>query len=161
MLVEREWLAFGHKFADRNLTPGPSHWKASARRDSSSSSASEPLFPADYVNGFATPGNVLLPDGEVSPIFIQWLDCVHQVQSQFTAAFEFNGLFLVCHSNYYHVRFRFHIHCTSYTVPLYSVQLYNTCKCLLRLSSYSSRALLITVAQLTLHTLYEYVQYCN
>lgn len=101
MLVEREWLAFGHKFADRNLTPGPSHWKPSARRDSASASAGEqqqpqPQYPGDYSNGFPAPGNVALPDAnELSPIFIQWLDCVHQVQLKFKADFEFNELFLV------------------------------------------------------------------
>ncbi|VDM21322.1 unnamed protein product, partial [Hydatigera taeniaeformis] len=60
VLIEREWLQFGHKFGDRcghNL----------------SSCGSE----------------------EQSPIFIQWLDCVHQIQRQFPHCFEFNELFLI------------------------------------------------------------------
>jgi myotubularin-related protein 3/4 len=56
ILVEREWLSFGHKFADRN--------------------------------GFGL-------DGESSPIFLQWLDCIHQLLIQFPLAFQFNSHFLV------------------------------------------------------------------
>ncbi|CAH8621421.1 unnamed protein product [Dicrocoelium dendriticum] len=60
ILVEREWLQFGHKFADR-CGHGDSY-----------------------------------PSGdERSPIFLQWLDCVHQVRIQFPDQFEFNETFLV------------------------------------------------------------------
>ncbi|KAL5110043.1 Myotubularin-related protein 3 [Taenia crassiceps] len=60
VLIEREWVQFGHKFGDRcghNLNPCSSE--------------------------------------EQSPIFLQWLDCVRQVQRQFPHCFEFNELFLV------------------------------------------------------------------
>lgn len=60
ILVEREWLQFGHKFGDRC--------------------------------GHGVNSNY--PD-ERSPIFLQWLDCVRQVQIQFPACFEFNELFLI------------------------------------------------------------------
>ena len=56
VLIEREWLGFGHKFSDRN--------------------------------GFGV-------DGEQSPIFLQWLDCVHQIMIQFPTSFQFNLNFLV------------------------------------------------------------------
>lgn len=56
ILVEREWLSFGHKFSDRC--------------------------------GFGS-------DGEQSPIFLQWLDCLYQLINQFPTSFEFNGIFLV------------------------------------------------------------------
>ena len=56
ILVEREWISFGHKFSDRC--------------------------------GFGA-------DGEQSPIFIQWLDCVYQLMRQFPTAFEFNVSYLV------------------------------------------------------------------
>ncbi|KAM3172374.1 hypothetical protein ACTXT7_014672 [Hymenolepis weldensis] len=59
-LVEREWLQFGHKFADRC---GHSFSRTSPE--------------------------------EQSPVFLQWLDCVHQIQLQFPGHFEFNELFLV------------------------------------------------------------------
>lgn len=62
ILVEREWLQFGHKFADRC---GHSTQQTSPE--------------------------------EQSPIFLQFLDCVHQIQYQYPALFEFNERFLVSH----------------------------------------------------------------
>ena len=58
-LVEKEWLCFGHKFADRT-------------------------------------GQVDDNDHEQSPVFLQWLDCVHQLAVQFPTAFEFSCIYLVC-----------------------------------------------------------------
>eukprot|EP00057_Strongylocentrotus_purpuratus_P033220 XP_790636.3 PREDICTED: myotubularin-related protein 4 [Strongylocentrotus purpuratus] len=59
-LVEREWLDFGHKFADRcGHRPGQ-----------------------DDAN-------------ERCPVFLQWLDCIHQLLRQYPTAFEFNETFLV------------------------------------------------------------------
>jgi myotubularin-related protein 1/2 len=60
MLVEKEWLAFGHKFSQRTGTGE---------------------FSDDADNQ--------------SPVFIQWLDCVHQILLQEPFAFEFNQHFLV------------------------------------------------------------------
>ncbi|XP_066291568.1 myotubularin-related protein 3-like isoform X1 [Branchiostoma lanceolatum] len=60
VLVEREWLDFGHKFADRC-----GHGCG-----------------ADDIN-------------ERCPVFLQWLDCVHQLLRQFPCSFEFNEAFLV------------------------------------------------------------------
>ncbi|GAB6030344.1 Myotubularin- protein 3 [Chamberlinius hualienensis] len=60
VLVEKEWLEFGHKFGDRC-------------------------------------GHGLLSDdaNERCPVFLQWLDCVHQLLIQFPISFEFNESFLV------------------------------------------------------------------
>lgn len=60
VLVETEWLDFGHKFADRC-----GHGEN-----------------AEDLN-------------ERCPVFLQWLDCVHQLQRQFPCSFEFNEAFLV------------------------------------------------------------------
>ena len=64
ILVDREWLQFGHKFGDR----------------------------------CGLSSNSCSPE-EQSPIFLQWLDCVRQIQRQFPNCFEFNELFLVRSGN--------------------------------------------------------------
>ncbi|CAH1126868.1 unnamed protein product [Ceutorhynchus assimilis] len=60
VLVEREWLAYGHKFADRCGHSGGS----------------------EDVN-------------ERCPVFLQWLDCVHQLIIQFPVSFEFSHNYLI------------------------------------------------------------------
>ncbi|EJD74419.1 CBR-MTM-3 protein [Loa loa] len=57
VLVCRDWIGFGHKFADRTGT-----------RSSVS--------------------------GESSPVFLQWLDCVHQLHQLFPDAFQFTLSYL-------------------------------------------------------------------
>uniref|UniRef100_A0A3B4YBJ5 phosphatidylinositol-3,5-bisphosphate 3-phosphatase n=1 Tax=Seriola lalandi dorsalis TaxID=1841481 RepID=A0A3B4YBJ5_SERLL len=67
VLVETEWLDYGHKFGDR-----------CGHQEN-----------ADDVS-------------EQCPVFLQWLDCVHQLLKQFPCLFEFNEAFLVlqpvCHT---------------------------------------------------------------
>ncbi|KDR18504.1 myotubularin-related protein 3-like isoform X3 [Zootermopsis nevadensis] len=60
VLCEREWLDFGHKFADR----------------------------CGHAVGKADPS-------ERCPVFLQWLDCVHQLLHQFPCSFEFSQAYLV------------------------------------------------------------------
>ncbi|CAG9537471.1 unnamed protein product [Cercopithifilaria johnstoni] len=57
VLIRRDWIGFGHKFADRTGT-----------RSSVS--------------------------GESSPVFLQWLDCVHQLHQLFPDAFQFTLSYL-------------------------------------------------------------------
>lgn len=67
ILIEKEWLSFGHQFT--------------------------------YRNGFYTKE---LHQDERSPIFLQWLDCVHQITYQYPNCFEFNNqllLFIAYHLN--------------------------------------------------------------
>ncbi|CAF0774782.1 unnamed protein product [Didymodactylos carnosus] len=59
-LIQREWIAFGHKFADR----------------------------CGHGVGATDPN-------ERSPVFLQWLDCVYQLQVQNPVSFEFNEMFLL------------------------------------------------------------------
>ncbi|VDN52879.1 unnamed protein product [Dracunculus medinensis] len=56
-LIRRDWIEFGHKFADRS--------------------------------------GLFNNKNEQSPIFLQWLDCVHQILHKFPAAFEFTQEYLV------------------------------------------------------------------
>lgn len=60
VLVEKEWLSFGHKFAERTGHCDDNH--ANTQR---------------------------------APIFLQFLDCVHQLCHQYPESFEFNEMFLV------------------------------------------------------------------
>lgn len=61
VLIEREWLQFGHKFADRCRS-----------------------------------GILNIDLNERCPVFLQWLDCVHQLIKQYPSEFEFNVNLLVC-----------------------------------------------------------------
>lgn len=60
VLIEKEWLSFGHKFQQRN-----GH------------------------------GDINHKNEERSPIFVQFIDCVWQIQQQYPTAMEFNERFLL------------------------------------------------------------------
>ncbi|CAG0918631.1 unnamed protein product [Notodromas monacha] len=76
-LIEKEWLAFGHKFMDRCG-----------------------LFGA---GANTSPGQETANEGrEISPIFTQFLECVWQLMMQFPTSFQFNERFLLCLHDHAH-----------------------------------------------------------
>ncbi|CAG8539992.1 10977_t:CDS:2 [Diversispora eburnea] len=84
VLIEKEWIAFGHPFRSRSDLPCDlrnndimSHAKG---KSSSLRSRKEPpqLPPAP------------------APVFLLFLTCLHHLLQQFPSAFEFNDFFLLC-----------------------------------------------------------------
>ncbi|KAK2466754.1 hypothetical protein APHAL10511_001012 [Amanita phalloides] len=99
ILVEKDWLSFGHKFMDRcghlsseKFFVSPTEFPVSGGAD-----AAAQAFLASVQNRFASQSHVK----ETSPIFHQFLESVRQVQRQFPDRFEFNERFL--RQLYYHL----------------------------------------------------------
>ena len=78
VLIEKDWLSFGHQFGFRNGFYLRSHH-----------------------------------EDQRSPIFLQWLDCLHQLLYQFPNAFEFNDALLLFLAK-------------SYTTNLYGTFMFNS-----------------------------------
>ena len=66
ILIEKDWMSFGHQFRYRN----------------------------GFYSDKDTPANIC-KENQFSPIFIQWLDCVYQLMEQNLDKFEFNENLLI------------------------------------------------------------------
>ena len=99
ILIEKDWLSFGHKFLDRCGHLSSEKFFLSPAEGSGGGGGAEAAqaFFASVQNKFTSPGHLK----ETSPIFHQFLECVRQVQRQFPERFEFNERFL--HQLYYHL----------------------------------------------------------
>ena len=98
ILVEKDWLSFGHKFLDRcghlsseKFFVSPTEYPVSGGADAAQA------FIASVQNRFASQSHVK----ETSPVFHQFLESVRQMQRQFPDRFEFNERFL--RKLYYHL----------------------------------------------------------
>jgi len=99
VLIEKDWLSFGHKFLDRCGHLSSEKFFLSPIETSGGGGGAEAAqaFFASVQNKFTSPGHLK----ETSPVFHQFLECVRQVQRQFPERFEFNERFL--HQLYYHL----------------------------------------------------------
>ena len=99
ILIEKDWLSFGHKFLDRCGHLSSEKFFLSPSGDSNSGSGADAAqaFLTSVQNRFASQNHLK----ETSPVFHQFLETVRQIQRQFPERFEFNERFL--HQLYYHL----------------------------------------------------------
>lgn len=92
ILVEKEWVSFGHKFLDRCGHLSSEKFFSAPVENIGTGGGAEAAqaFLASVQNRFASQNHLK----ETSPVFHQWLECVRQVQRQFPERFEFNERFL-------------------------------------------------------------------
>ncbi|KAI5477738.1 protein tyrosine phosphatase [Pseudohyphozyma bogoriensis] len=85
VLIEKDWLSYGHRFADRNghLCSDKTQFVAAPVEGISAQQA----FLASVQKQFAGSSHAFK---ETSPVFQQFLDCIYQIQKQFPDRFEFN-----------------------------------------------------------------------
>ncbi|XP_076902060.1 phosphatidylinositol-3-phosphatase myotubularin-1-like isoform X2 [Bidens hawaiensis] len=96
-LVEKDWLAFGHPFAERAGMAGLSGSGSELPRQSSGTNfASSPMRqqPGTFPSQSSMP-NQTQTSNNYSPIFLQWIDCVSQLLRMYPFAFEFSSAYLV------------------------------------------------------------------
>lgn len=91
ILVEKDWLSFGHKFLDRcgHLSSEKFFLSATDMQSGGGAEAAQ-AFLASVQNKFVGQGHLK----ETSPVFHQFLECVRQIQRQYPDRFEFNSHFL-------------------------------------------------------------------
>lgn len=87
VLIEKEWLSFGHRFADRSghIVSGRSVF-AEAEGDDSLQGFVSSIFQMSKQNHSLR---------EISPVFHQFLDCTWQIMRQYPNRFEFNQKMLL------------------------------------------------------------------
>lgn len=94
VLVEKEWISFGHKFSDRSGHLSNEKYFMNSAHSNAANNAFNSVQSRFYKQSHVR---------ETSPVFHQFLDCVYQIYSQFPTRFEFNETFLI----------ELHYHCYS------------------------------------------------
>jgi len=99
ILIEKDWLSFGHKFLDRcgHLSSDKFFLSSSTAAEPGSGAEAAQAFFTSVQNRFASQGHIK----ETSPIFHQFLESIRQLQRQFPQRFQYNERFL--RQLYYHL----------------------------------------------------------
>ncbi|KAF8920997.1 protein-tyrosine phosphatase-like protein [Mucidula mucida] len=97
ILMEKDWLSFGHKFLDRCGHLSSDKFFVSTPENSGGGDGAAQAFLTSVQNRFVSQSHIK----ETSPVFHQFLESVRQVQRQFPDRFQFNERFL--HQLYYHL----------------------------------------------------------
>ena len=99
VLVEKDWLAFGHRFLDRcGHLSSEKFFVTPVDKSTGASDARQALaFLTSVQNRIISPHHIK----ETSPVFHQFLESVRQIQRQYPKRFEFNERFLK--QLYYHL----------------------------------------------------------
>ncbi|ORY81842.1 protein-tyrosine phosphatase-like protein [Leucosporidium creatinivorum] len=86
VLIEKDWIAYGHRFADRSgHLCGDRVQFVQGRGDDTSA---QQAFLASVTKQFSPNSHAFK---ETCPVFQQFLDCIYQLQRQFPERFEWNG----------------------------------------------------------------------
>ncbi|CAE6525514.1 unnamed protein product [Rhizoctonia solani] len=91
VLVEKEWLSFGHKFLDRCGHLSSEKLFVTAPSEGGSGSDAAQAFFASVQNKFSGQSHLK----ETSPVFHQFLESLWQILRQFPTRFEYNEDFLL------------------------------------------------------------------
>ncbi|RIA89296.1 protein-tyrosine phosphatase-like protein [Glomus cerebriforme] len=86
VLIEKEWVSFGHKFSDRSGHLSNERYFINMSNTNAAGSAFNSVQSKFYKQSHVR---------EISPVFHQFLDCVYQLFQQNPTRFEFNEKFLV------------------------------------------------------------------
>ncbi|KAF9246431.1 protein-tyrosine phosphatase-like protein [Melanogaster broomeanus] len=92
ILIEKDWISFGHRFLDRcgHLSSEKFFTSSTDTANAGGGSEAAQAFLASVQNRFVSQHHIK----ETSPAFHQFLECVRQLQRQFPERFEFNERFL-------------------------------------------------------------------
>ncbi|KAL4067721.1 phosphatases II [Scleroderma citrinum] len=104
VLVEKDWISFGHRFLDRcgHLSSEKFFTSVADGGNAGGGAEAAQAFLASVQNRFASQHHVK----ETSPTFHQFLECLRQIQRQYPERFEFNESFLrTIHHHLYSCQF--------------------------------------------------------
>ncbi|GAA5926028.1 phosphatidylinositol-3-phosphatase YMR1 [Sporobolomyces koalae] len=89
ILIEKDWIAYGHKFTDRSghLCNDRVEFQQKLGEDATTQQS----FLASVQKQFASSSHAFK---ETCPVFQQFLDCIYQIQRQFPDRFEWNETLL-------------------------------------------------------------------